>query len=145
MSSFSEGDYVLVKALKKTGTVQEVLTNTRYKVLVGSMSLICRGSELTSSNAPIPNKQHSANHKIAPYPRPQESLDLHGRTVDEAIRALDAWLDKVVLSDLSRVKVIHGLGTGRVLAAVHARLRELPAVKSFKVSEFNPGETDIYL
>jgi DNA mismatch repair protein MutS2 len=58
---------------------------------------------------------------------------------------MDAWLDKVILSDLSRVKVLHGLGTGRVLAAVHARLRELKAVRNFKINERNPGETDVYL
>ena len=145
MSTFCEGDYVLVKVLKKTGTVQGVLTNSRYKVLVGSLSLICRGSELAFSNAPTSNNQSVATHKTQPSPRPQESLDLHGYTVDEAIRALDAWLDKVILYDLSRVKVIHGLGTGRVLAAVHARLRQLAAVKSFKISQFNPGETDVFL
>jgi dsDNA-specific endonuclease/ATPase MutS2 len=145
MGSFNEGDHVLVKALKKTGTVEAVLAQSRYKVRIGSLSLTCCGEELAPSSQPAPPRHSTAPRRMDHSPRPPESLDLHGLTVDDAVRTMDAWLDKVILSDLSRVKVLHGLGTGRVLAAVHARLRELKAVRNFKINERNPGETDVYL
>jgi DNA mismatch repair protein MutS2 len=58
---------------------------------------------------------------------------------------LDSWLDAVILSDLYHVKVVHGLGTGRVQRAVHERLQNFKAVRRFAINQHNAGETDVYL
>ena len=45
--------------------------------------------------------------------RVASSLDLRGARVDEALEALDRYLDDAALAGLEQVVVIHGLGHGR--------------------------------
>jgi len=145
MAAYREGDAVVVKKLKQVGLVREALSNHRYKVAIGSLSLTCHEDELEPGRAPSVLSPKPRNLRTQTKARPPECLDLHGQKVVDALHMLEEWLSDVVLSDLTHVKVIHGLGTGRVQDAVHRRLQELKAVRHFKVNEFNPGETDIYL
>lgn len=144
--TFREGDTVTILSLKKDGVVTTILGHGKYTVALGSLTITCATKELKPScpAAPKPNLSKQ-KVRIINQPRPSESLDLHGLTVDEAIRRLDHWLDRVVLSELYQAKVIHGLGTGKLLNAVHKHLAQIKAVRHFKINEWNPGETDIYL
>ena len=72
-------------------------------------------------------------------------IDLHGLTAAEAAAALDAFLNDALLAALAEVRVIHGRSGGRVKAAVHHRLRELPSIRSFRVDPANPGVTIVVL
>ena len=69
------------------------------------------------------------------------SLDLHGKTVEEAVEALDTFLNDALLAGLAEVQVIHGRSGGRIKAAVHTRLRALSVVRAFRVNERNAGVT----
>jgi DNA mismatch repair protein MutS2 len=143
---FKEGDAVRVVTLKRDGVVQTLLGRERYRIAVGSLAITCTTNELTPAQSKSPSSQPSPQAKRpSPPPRPPQTLDLHGLTVDEAIRKLDSWLDAVILSELSHVKVVHGLGTGRVQRAVHERLQMFAAVKRFSINQWNAGETDVYL
>jgi DNA mismatch repair protein MutS2 len=57
-------------------------------------------------------------------------LNLVGMTVDEAVGVLDKFLDRAFVSGLKEVKVIHGLGTGKLRTAVSQILSEHPHVDS---------------
>jgi len=143
---FCEGDTVTIVALRKDGVIVEALGGGKYRVVVGSLHLTCSAKELTPSHpAPPAPRLTEQKVRLKNQPKPPQTLDLHGLTVDDAIRKLDQWLDSVVLSELYHVKVIHGLGTGRVQSAVHEYLRTIKAVRHFKINEWNPGETDVYL
>ena len=67
-------------------------------------------------------------------------LNLIGLHVDEALAELDRYIDKAVLSNKERIKVIHGFGTGALRNAVHAYLKKCKYVKSYKLGgEFDGG------
>ena len=63
------------------------------------------------------------------------SLDLRGARVEEALEALDRYLDDASVAGLGTATVIHGLGTGALRDAVRAAAAAHPLVR-----EVRPGE-----
>ncbi|MGE3274893.1 MAG: Smr/MutS family protein [Vicinamibacterales bacterium] len=72
-------------------------------------------------------------------------IDLHGLTVEQALEAVDAFLDAAVLDDAMEVRIVHGRSGGRLKAAVHRRLGALGIVRAFRVDAANPGVTIVVL
>ncbi len=70
-------------------------------------------------------------------------INLIGMRVDEALPELDKYLDDAYLSRLSRVTVIHGRGTGALKEAVHAHLKKLKYVKSYRLGAFGEGDQGV--
>ena len=67
------------------------------------------------------------------------SLDLRGARVDEALEALDRYLDDAGLAGLDKVLIIHGMGTGAVRDAVRAAANAHPLVKSMRPGQRGEG------
>ena len=67
------------------------------------------------------------------------SLDLRGARVDEALDALDRYLDDAALAGLEKAVIIHGHGTGALRDAVRARAGSHPLVVSTRPGERGEG------
>jgi DNA mismatch repair protein MutS2 len=67
------------------------------------------------------------------------SLDLRGARVDEALEALDRYLESASLAGLDQVVVIHGLGTGALRDAVRAASADHPLVQRVRPGERGEG------
>ena len=67
------------------------------------------------------------------------SLDLRGARVDEALEALDRYLDDASLAGLDKVLIIHGSGTGALRDAVRAEAGSHPLVKGVRAGERGEG------
>ncbi|HWS42073.1 MAG TPA: endonuclease MutS2 [Pseudoflavonifractor sp.] len=70
-------------------------------------------------------------------------VDLRGMTVDEALGAMDLFLDNAMLGKLETVTVIHGRGTGAVRQAVRQHLKRSRYVKSFRPGRYGEGEDGV--
>jgi dsDNA-specific endonuclease/ATPase MutS2 len=147
---FKPGDPVHVAALGKA-VVREVRNRGRYVVEIKGRSVLVAGDQLTPFE---PARRRSMRPGVAADPvveegsaagRTTRSLDLHGKTVNEAIEALDAFLNIAILEGDAEVWVIHGRSGGRIKAAVHARLASMPSVRGFRMDPRNPGVTIVNL
>ena len=67
------------------------------------------------------------------------SLDVRGARVDEALAALDRYLEDASLAGLERVTVIHGLGTGALRDAVRGDSAGHPLVRAIRPGERGEG------
>ncbi|HEY8988069.1 MAG TPA: Smr/MutS family protein, partial [Candidatus Limnocylindrales bacterium] len=67
------------------------------------------------------------------------SLDLRGARVDEALDALDRYLDDAALAGLDKAVIIHGHGTGALRDAVRSRAAGHPLVKKTRPGERGEG------
>ena len=67
------------------------------------------------------------------------SLDLRGARVDEALAALERYLEDASLAGLARVTVIHGLGTGALRDAVRTESAAHQLVKTIRSGERGEG------
>ncbi len=143
---------VLVRSLKRRGVVVEALRVGVYRVQVGSMTITAREEEL---DVPAPSKKkarqatarESAGCDEWPAGATSEpaSIDLHGLTVDDARNRVAGYISRAILAGLERVEIIHGIGTGRLKAAVTKDLRALTVVRAVKPHPTNPGITVVYL
>jgi DNA mismatch repair protein MutS2 len=67
------------------------------------------------------------------------SLDLRGARVEEALEALERYLDDAAVAGLGSVTIIHGLGTGALRDAVRSAVAEHPLVRSSRPGERGEG------
>ena len=64
-------------------------------------------------------------------------------TVEEALYEVDNFIDKAVTDNLEEIKVIHGVGTGRLREAIARRLQKHRHVASFRAGKYGEGETGV--
>ena len=76
---------------------------------------------------------------------PPAELDLHGLTVGEAVARAEQALNDALLADAAELRLIHGRSGGRIRAALHQRLREMPSIRGFHLDPANGGVTIVRL
>jgi DNA mismatch repair protein MutS2 len=153
---FSIGAQVHVASLGK-GTVREI-RGSRYLVEIKGRSLIVTESQLTRLDAQVAGRGpqgagRGTNRDVSQAPDPAvpsrphapSTIDLHGMTTDETEAALVAFVSDAILAGHAELRVIHGRSGGRLKATVHARLRSMSAVRSFRLDPQNPGVTLVAL
>ena len=91
--------------------------------------------ELMASTHPtgsgVSASAHTATKRIYAE-SPGLELDLRGQRSEEALDALERYLDSAYLAGLPWVRIIHGKGTGKLRLAVREALSHSPHVKSFE-------------
>ncbi len=70
-------------------------------------------------------------------------INLIGKNCDDAIAALDKYLDDAYMTHLNNVRVVHGKGSGALRNAVHNYLKGVPYVKSYKLGEYGEGDAGV--
>lgn len=79
---------------------------------------------------------------------PSLQIDLRGQRALEAVENLDRHLDQAALAGTPWIRVVHGVGTGAVKAAVREHLRGHPSVAGVEdapQSEGGAGATLVHL
>ncbi|PID82728.1 MAG: endonuclease MutS2 [Clostridiales bacterium] len=59
-------------------------------------------------------------------------IDLHGKDTLTAVHEVDKFLDEAIVSGLNNVRIIHGVGSGKLKRAVREHLKNLKCVKKFR-------------
>lgn len=70
-------------------------------------------------------------------------INLLGMTTDEAVMALDKYLDDARMSHLDTVRVVHGKGTGALRTAVQNYLRKQSWIHSYRTGDFGEGDAGV--
>ena len=73
----------------------------------------------------------------------RQELDVRGLSLDEALDEVKKFLDDAMLSSLSEVSIIHGVGTGILRAGIQDCLRRHPCVSSFRLGRYGEGEAGV--
>ena len=77
-------------------------------------------------------------------PRAVETeCDVRGMSLEEALLAVDMFLDGAVLNKLSQVYIIHGKGTGVLRSGIQQHLKKHPAIRSFRLGKYGEGEDGV--
>ncbi len=147
------GDGVKVLSLNLTGTVS-TLPNAkgdlfvqmgilRSQVNIKDLELVEEPSVNGTGAEKAKEKTGGGKIKMSKSFTISPEVNLIGMTTDEAIPALDKYLDDAYLAHLPQVRVVHGRGTGALRTAVHKRLKKLNYVKEFRLGEFGEGDSGV--
>ncbi|HUM53559.1 MAG TPA: Smr/MutS family protein, partial [Chitinophagales bacterium] len=111
------------------------IKNNNAVVAFGSMQTKVKLNSLIladEKSKPV-SKQNSYSSKIILEKAEFDyNLDLRGLMKDEAIIALDNFMDKVIMYGMHKIKILHGRGTGAIKQVVQNYLKNYPHVKEYK-------------
>ena len=136
------GDDIIVLSYGQRGTLTNQLKDGRWKAQVGliKMTLEEKEFDLVQAQQETPVKKKQVNVvKRAAGKGPQARLDLRGKRYEEAMEALDAFIDQALLNNMAQVDIIHGIGTGVIREGVTKYLQRNKQVKSFGYAPQNAG------
>jgi DNA mismatch repair protein MutS2 len=133
-----------VKWLKQNAiaTVLEAPDSSR-RVLVEMGSLRARVplSELNAHDAPSPQKLENLS-KISGFETSAKlpEIDLRGMRAEEAIEAVDKFLDDALLAGWNEVRLIHGKGTGALKQSIGNFLKKHPQTQRYHYAPIGEGD-----
>ncbi len=142
------GDVVYSRKLGVQVRVIDIKSRSRIKVKCGGISTEVNADDLYYSVAEV-NRSKKRNFSTN-APKTQintrsfgNEINVIGQTVDDAIMAVDEFIDAAVMAGLNQIWVIHGMGTGRLRAGLHEHLRHHPNVAEFRLGAYGEGESGV--
>ncbi|MDE6390428.1 MAG: Smr/MutS family protein, partial [Duncaniella sp.] len=117
------------------GTVME-LQGKNAVVAFGNLKTTVKTDRLKATNAQLPEtKKASVSMATIDSGYQQrlnfkQEIDVRGMRADEAVQAVTYYIDDAVRFSASRVRILHGTGTGALRQAIREYLRTVPDVAS---------------
>lgn len=135
----TEGCPVRIKGQSSVGEVLEI-NGKNAVVAFGSIKTTVKTERLERSNA-VPQKQESAKSSFVSnqtqdsmYEKKlnfKQDIDVRGMRGDEALQAVTYFIDDAILVGMSRVRILHGTGTGILRTLIRQYLQTVPGVSHF--------------
>ena len=114
------------------------------QVQAGALKMKARLQDMRTAQPDKPKRPKASGGHVQVGARPVETeCDVRGYTLEEALAAVDLFLDGATLNHLKEVSIIHGKGTGVLRAGVHKYLKKHPAVKEFRLGRYGEGEDGV--
>ncbi len=139
------GQTVFVRTFATEGTVRAVsgkhvevdVRGKRMRVNLGDLGRAQRQTEGRPKAAPSPRP--ASGGMAERLTATTRELMVIGSTVDQAIDRAEKFLDDALLADERRLRVVHGMGTGRLREALTKFFRAHPLVSSVTAAADNEG------
>jgi DNA mismatch repair protein MutS2 len=143
-------DYVRMKGQTTIGQIQKVNGN-EATVIFGHITTNVKLNRLEHAEAPQKEKNVAATF-VSVQTRNEirnttlnfkEQLDVRGMRGDEAIQAVTYFIDDALVARASRVKILHGTGTGALKTVIRQYLNTMPPVADFYDEDIRFGGAGI--
>ncbi|HLV95111.1 MAG TPA: Smr/MutS family protein, partial [Candidatus Acidoferrales bacterium] len=149
----SEGDTVKLKSTGRPAKIMRKIDDRTFEVQVGAMKMRVPRDDI----AEVLTSAHSAAAADSPVQAARArgisvslnsdnenanvptEINVIGRTVDDASREVERFVDRAFLAGLPRVRVVHGSGMGILRKALRQLLQQHPHVESVNEPPQNEG------
>jgi DNA mismatch repair protein MutS2 len=153
------GDSVYVPTLRATGSVLSAPdADGRVRVRIGGASAVLpatrlrrvTGAETGPGGASEPRRGSSVSRTLAGGPtgglddaEVKREIDVRGFEADDAIRAVERFLEDAAMGGLESARIIHGKGKGILREQMKRWLQKNVLVKEFRLGEIGEGGTGV--
>ena len=136
------GDKVKLRSFGSVGIVDQIkdgfaevrVKSLRFREKLDQLELVEAKSAPKPKQGKLEKLKRSADADFrfaAAEQKAQSELNVIGQTTDEAVDAVDKFLDEASLASLSQVRIVHGYGTGALRRAIAGLLDGHPHVARF--------------
>ncbi len=134
------GDYVRIKGQTSVGQVMEI-SGKNAVVMFGLMKTNVKADRLERTDAPKATPLSSKATFVSSETQDRmyekklnfkQDIDVRGMRGDEAIQAVTYFIDDAILVGVSRVRILHGTGTGILRTLIRQYLATVPGVAHFQ-------------
>ncbi len=145
-----EGSFVRLKGQSTVGQIQKISGN-EATVIFGQITTNVKLNRLEPAEPPKKEKNVAATF-VSVQTRDdirqttlnfKEQLDVRGMRGDEAIQAVTYFIDDALVARASRVKILHGTGTGALKTVIRQYLNTMPPVADFYDEDIRFGGAGI--
>jgi DNA mismatch repair protein MutS2 len=142
----SEGDTVKLKSVGRPAVISRRIDDNHFEVEIGAMKMKIARDDIAdvlvhASDSPIKAARArgiSVSLENENQSMPSE-INVIGRTVDDATREVEKFVDRAFLAGLPRIRVVHGSGMGILRKALRQYLQKHPHVESVTEPPQNEG------
>lgn len=134
------GDYVRIKGQTSVGQVME-LNGKNAVVMFGLMKTNVKADRLERADAPKQTNTMakatfvSSETQDRMYEKKlnfKQDIDVRGMRGDEAVQTVTYFIDDAILVGVSRVRILHGTGSGILRTLIRQYLATVPGIADFK-------------
>jgi DNA mismatch repair protein MutS2 len=149
-SEIAVGDKVKLRAFGSIGIVDNIkegeaevrVKSLRFREKLENLERVELSSPAKAKTEKFASLRESAGTEIhlkGAQENGRSELNVIGRTTDEAVDAVDKFLDEASLATLSQVRIIHGHGTGALRRVITELLKDHPHVARFTAAPQEQG------
>ena len=148
--SLAKGAEVFVESLQCSGVVLS------FNPAKGEAEVACGSLKLRTGLKDLKIMQRRAKPQPKQKPKervkvvkrfapsaPQFEINVIGMNVEQALEEVENFLDKAITDNLEVVKIIHGVGTGKLKNAIHQRLKRHRGIAEFRSGMYGEGEIGV--
>ena len=141
-----EGDTVKLKSLGRNAVIKRRLDGDAFEVEMGALKMRVPRDDIAevlvrASASPVKAARargFSVSLEKEDLSTPTE-INVIGRTVDDATREVEKFVDRAFLAGMPRVRIVHGSGMGILRKALRQYLQQHPHVASVTEPPQNEG------
>ena len=143
------GVKVMIRSTKQEGVVQSVRPQKKEaEILCGNIRVRSKFSDLAlltfgKTTQTVKKEAVVLKKSLKPKPAPTLELNIIGLTVLDAVPEIETFIDSAVLANLEEVRIVHGMGTGKLRKGVHEYLRTDKRVAEFRLGKYGEGDTGV--
>lgn len=135
--SFEVGDHVCIQHLNYYGDIVSI-NKEKAVVLTNGMKMKVSLNQLSKAQKQE-KKKPTATHQRTTIQSFSMECNVIGMRVAEAVAVIDKYLDNAILAKVYQVRLIHGMGTGKLRKGVHDYLKRNPRVETYTMGGQGEG------
>ncbi len=138
------GDEVYVKSFNNTGTINGIKEKKgEIEVLFGNIKSTVKLSDCFNAKKQAIQSEKPKVSRSVERSSPKAEINIIGKTVSEGVEEVEKFIDQAVVSNIPEIRIIHGMGTGKLKKGVWDYLKTNKNVSEYRLGRYGEGESGV--